>query len=213
MSVRRGPTLPLSRTDGAPGEGRARQTASQTHVPLLPVRRGRPERASRLKRLGYSSYAEYLRSPHWQRTRHAYRQSDQPQDCICGETDHLQLHHMTYERVGAEEMADLTPLCGRCHAMIHTLEARGEIGLDFAGFVNDQRAKLYAQRNAAHNERAARAAATRAQEQDRLLARSMAARLKRAQRTAAARGIDITAELHAFDAILDEWQAKLDNAA
>lgn len=45
-----------------------------------------------------------------------------------------------------ERLEDLTPLCPNCHAMIHVLVNRGEIGLDFAGFVDEQRAKRY-QRN------------------------------------------------------------------
>jgi hypothetical protein len=99
----------------------------------------REQRYMRLVKLGYRSYPEYLRSRHWQRKRLEYAGSDRPQDCICGETEGLQLHHTTYERVGDEALTDLTPLCPACHAMIHTLEARGDIGLDFTGFVNKQR--------------------------------------------------------------------------
>ena len=73
--------------------------------------------------------------------RRRYRESDRPQNCICGETERLQLHHLTYERVGAERLDDLTPLCANCHAMIHELERRGEIGLDFTGFVDAKRAE------------------------------------------------------------------------
>jgi hypothetical protein len=107
----------------------------------------------RLLSLGYGSYDDYLRSSHWQAVKARYRASDQPQDCICGETDGLQLHHMTYERIGGESLADLTPLCASCHAMIHTLEARGEIGLDFTGFVSGQRAKRYEVQQRALTER------------------------------------------------------------
>lgn len=47
------------------------------------------------------------------------------------------------ERVGREELADLTPLCSHCHAMVHVLERRGLIGLDFSGFVDKVRADRY----------------------------------------------------------------------
>lgn len=63
---------------------------------------------------------------------------------MCGETERLQLHHMTYERVGAEELSDLMWLCKTCHAMVHVLEERGEIGLDLAGLVSEQRAARHA---------------------------------------------------------------------
>lgn len=98
----------------------------------------------RLLALGYSDYPSYLRSSHWVRMRAQYRDSEHPQECICGEMEGLQLHHLTYERVGAERLTDLSPLCAVCHAMIHVLEQRGEVGLDFRGFVNEQRALGYA---------------------------------------------------------------------
>lgn len=110
--------------------------------PYTALRLRREQRHMRLVRLGYRNYDEYLRSPHWAKVRAGYAASPTlPQDCICGEAERLQLHHTTYERIGAEDLSDLTPLCPTCHAMIHTLEARGEIGLDFAGLVNEQRAE------------------------------------------------------------------------
>lgn len=107
-------------------------------------RRARIEtRKARLEALGYRDYPHYLSSPAWHDTRRRYFESDQPQDCICGETYELQLHHLTYERVGEEELTDLTPMCKRCHSMLHELERRGEVGLDFQGFVNEERARLH----------------------------------------------------------------------
>lgn len=107
-------------------------------------RNRRFRRQLRLEQLGYRDYRDYLRSAHWHDLKRRYRESDRPQECICGEVERVQLHHLTYERIGHEELTDLTPLCARCHAMIHELERRGEIGLDFAGFVNAQRAAQYA---------------------------------------------------------------------
>lgn len=115
----------------------------------------RARRHTRLAALGFSSYRDYLHAPHWQATRAAYRASAQPQDCICGETEGLQLHHLSYERVGAERLTDLTPLCDRCHAMVHVLERRGDMGLDLQGFVNEERAKRY-EREQAERRRAAK---------------------------------------------------------
>lgn len=112
---------------------------------LHSARRARHQlRQRKLSAYGYRSYTDYLRSAHWRATRTRYWISDQPKDCICGERDGLELHHMTYERVCEEELSDLTLLCSNCHAMIHVLERRGEIGLDFSGFVSEQRAKRYA---------------------------------------------------------------------
>jgi hypothetical protein len=104
------------------------------------VQRRRDKRQAALKRLGFDSYAGYLKSPEWRALRARYRASDLPQACIC-ESDEVHLHHMTYDRVGAERLTDLTPLCANCHALIHVLERRGDVGLDFEGFFNAGRAE------------------------------------------------------------------------
>lgn len=98
---------------------------------------------SRLSALGFGTYKAYLASAHWQEFRRRYWASGEPKECICGETQRLQLHHLTYERLGEELLSDVTPLCGHCHTMIHTLVKRGELGLDFAGFVSAARAQRY----------------------------------------------------------------------
>lgn len=116
------------------------------------VRRRSRRRLARLRALGYASYRAYLISPHWRSVRALYWASDLPQQCICGETEALQLHHLTYDRIGGEALTDLVPLCATCHADIHVLERRGEIGLDFAGLYSRQRATHYAE-HALHHER------------------------------------------------------------
>lgn len=92
-------------------------------------------REVRLKGLGYSSYSAYLGSPAWRDVKRRYFE-EHPRLCMCGETD-VQLHHTTYDRVGAELLDDLVPLCSECHAHVHVLEAAGVIGLDLQGFYFD----------------------------------------------------------------------------
>lgn len=105
------------------------------------VKRRRRDRRQRLLALGYEDYNAYLRSPHWEGLKARYRASDLPQKCICGD-EQVQLHHTTYERIGAEPLTDLIPLCATCHAMVHALEARGDVGLDLSGFTDQERAAL-----------------------------------------------------------------------
>lgn len=107
-------------------------------APPKHVRERRGKRFVALQALGFDSYADYLRSGHWQDVKRRYRASDLPQACICEEVE-VHLHHMTYERIGAEQLADLTPLCGRCHALVHVLEYRGEIALDLEGLCDENR--------------------------------------------------------------------------
>ena len=152
-------------------------------------------RTARLRGLGYKSYPHYLASRHWIELRRRYRESDLPQECICGE-EHVQLHHLTYERIGAEDLADLTPLCKRCHAMAHALEWRREIGLDLSGFCDDDRAirgraliaELVAQSEGD-------IAAHRQKEQAHVLSLSFSARLVRATEHARARKVDVRPHL------------------
>lgn len=154
------------------------------------------ERDKRLAELGYRDYAHYLRSPHWKQIRGRYRATRWlPQECICGEP-RTDLHHMTYERVGAERLEDLIALCRNCHVMVHALERRGDITLDFDGTWDKQRA-IAGRRmlsEATERRRAELADALR-QEQQRVLALPFAARLMRAVDHAKAKRINISSEL------------------
>lgn len=78
------------------------------------------KKAPRLARL---PYAVYLRTPHWLRTRgealeRAGRRCDN-----CGGNDSLEVHHLTYKRVGRERWADLRVLCHDCHRATHGIAA------------------------------------------------------------------------------------------
>lgn len=108
-------------------------------------------REARLRPMGFASYDAYINSPEWKALRDAYwRDPDTPKTCaVCGACEPpLILHHKTYERVGAERFDDLAPVGQPCHVLIHELEKRGEIGLDFDGLTDAVRAaKNRAQRS------------------------------------------------------------------
>lgn len=72
----------------------------------------------KLQRLGFRNYAEYLASDHWRELRERYRASDRPQFCECGSRK-VSLHHLTYERLGAERLTDLIAVCRDCHRKLH----------------------------------------------------------------------------------------------
>jgi hypothetical protein len=98
----------------------------------------------RVKPLGFPSYTDYLRSRHWRQMKVAFRESAHAQECICGETEDLHLHHKTYARLGAERLDDLVALCSRCHRMVHVLARRGLLRYDLRDFTSDERAAEYA---------------------------------------------------------------------
>ena len=73
-----------------------------------------------LKKLGFTSYSDYLKSSHWQHIKGRYWKRKLPKYCyICTDRHKLQLHHRTYKRLGAEWLSDLMFLCGKCHALVH----------------------------------------------------------------------------------------------
>jgi hypothetical protein len=70
-------------------------------------------------------YREYLKTDHWKQIKEKYYNSDMPQECtICGDTV-FDLHHRTYDRIGAENLNDLVPLCRSHHKATHKLVKAG----------------------------------------------------------------------------------------
>lgn len=73
-----------------------------------------------------SRYEVYLLSEHWREVKRRYRASDLPQDCYACGAAQVDLHHVTYVRLGHEELTDLVPLCRDHHDRVHS----GELRLD-----------------------------------------------------------------------------------
>jgi hypothetical protein len=65
----------------------------------------------------------YLRSEHWRAMRLWALERAENRCQVCAASAALDVHHRTYERVGAERPADLTVLCRRCHELFHQREA------------------------------------------------------------------------------------------
>jgi len=96
----------------------------------------------RLRKLGHATYADYLRSPHWQKVRRRYFASGLPKGCwICGARP-VVLHHRTYVRLGREYLADLQPLCRRHHADVHAHERDHGTDLWFAATAVKREARM-----------------------------------------------------------------------
>lgn len=66
-------------------------------------------------------YREYINSLQWKAFRARwFNDSSLPNLCVaCGGSSVLELHHVTYERLGNERLNDLVPLCHRCHIEFH----------------------------------------------------------------------------------------------
>src|ERR1022692_4073283 len=68
-------------------------------------------------RMDTSAYHEYLQSDKWKSLRLLCLTRDQYRCRVCNESEHLEVHHRTYERIGQEQLDDLTTLCDKCHEL------------------------------------------------------------------------------------------------
>lgn len=65
------------------------------------------------------NYQDYLQSDSWKWKRQMIL--DQFRTCqICNSAVNLEVHHRTYERLGNEQLEDLTLLCSKCHELFHS---------------------------------------------------------------------------------------------
>lgn len=72
-------------------------------------------------------YIEYLKSPEWQGKRIARLKMDGFQCAICGYKSALQVHHLNYNNIYHEDVAnDLITLCKKCHERIEKEKKRPE---------------------------------------------------------------------------------------
>lgn len=64
-------------------------------------------------------YRAYLRSPWWRHLRD-FTLEDRGHRCeACGSAHRLEVHHRSYERLGAELPEHLVVLCRHCHELVH----------------------------------------------------------------------------------------------
>jgi restriction endonuclease Mrr len=76
--------------------------------------------AERLAELRAMPYHLYLKTPEWRRTRAAaLLRAGNSCSLDVTHTDGLEVHHRTYERLGAELVTDLAVLCHSCHQLHH----------------------------------------------------------------------------------------------
>ena len=62
---------------------------------------------------------EYMTSFGWRMKREAVLRRDNSCCQSCGATERLEVHHITYKRLGNEDLGDLIVVCRNCHQKIH----------------------------------------------------------------------------------------------
>jgi hypothetical protein len=74
-------------------------------------------------------YEQYLQTPQWRARRNRALSQARHRCHRCGANRRLQVHHLTYERLGAELDSDLEVLCRGCHLGEHANEAGTGLGI------------------------------------------------------------------------------------
>ena len=74
------------------------------------------QRLIELKRM---PYADYLQTPEWTAKRELVLDRDSHCCHVCSSRESLNVHHLTYDRRGNEDLDDLVALCKTCHSCYH----------------------------------------------------------------------------------------------
>lgn len=85
----------------------------------------RQEEQAQRQHEGQAIYAQYLASPEWAAIRSKVMRRAAGVCEGCADAEPNEVHHLTYENVGAEFMFELVALCGPCHRRIHDDGAGG----------------------------------------------------------------------------------------
>ena len=64
-------------------------------------------------------YKQYLKTEAWQLQRYKALERDNYKCVICSTDKRVEVHHITYKRVGQENLSDLVCLCRKHHQLQH----------------------------------------------------------------------------------------------
>lgn len=78
-----------------------------------------------------SKYEAYLQTEKFDRIRQAVFERDNFKCVVCGSTDAMQAHHLTYHNIYDEQTEDLITLCRTCHSIYHAVDKRREVIEEF----------------------------------------------------------------------------------
>lgn len=68
-----------------------------------------------------NKYTNYLQTIRWKEIRKFIYAREKGCCANCGSPFNLVVHHLTYDRLGSEDMNDLVLLCKTCHCKLHII--------------------------------------------------------------------------------------------
>ena len=102
--------LPSCELERAEKFDRAFNAAARDHADLIAASRTNS---------WWLQYATYLESDEWAEKSRAVIDAAGGICSFCASRPATQAHHLTYERVGVEELQDLAAVCRSCHVSVH----------------------------------------------------------------------------------------------
>lgn len=75
--------------------------------------------APRAEKPTKTKYQDYMQTAAWREKRSERLEMDGYCCALCGDKNDLEVHHLTYDRLGNESMEDLITVCHSCHEMLH----------------------------------------------------------------------------------------------
>lgn len=88
-----------------------------------------------------TKYEAYLQTEQFDRIRQAVFARDGHKCVVCGSTDTLQAHHLTYRNLYHEPTGDLITLCRKCHSIYHAVDKRRAVVEAIYQYEDDKRMK------------------------------------------------------------------------
>jgi len=79
--------------------------------------------------MSHEDKLKYLASPKWQQLKMHVKLRDGFHCKKCNSKHKLEVHHITYQNLGAEHLEDLVTLCRTCHGKLHE-----ELGYSRSGY-------------------------------------------------------------------------------
>ena len=109
-----------------------REAKANKGKPPKKKKRGANKRGQPVQKRGFvrPDYREYIKSRAWAAKRKEALAYHGRKCAICGSDRNLEVHHLTYKRLGREKMKDLQVTCKDCHR-IHHEDKPGVVTTDY----------------------------------------------------------------------------------